>query len=164
MNTIEDKLWNYIDGSLSADEQRAVALLIEHDSEYLEKYRELVHLNDDFKAMELNEPSMAFTYNVMHSIREDYAIQPLKSSIDKRVIWGVALFFILTIATLLIYSISAVNWAVADSVKVLPHINIFKVSGLFNGYVVKAFLFFDLVMGLFLTDYYLRRKTLTKHH
>jgi hypothetical protein len=164
MKTIEEKLWNYIDGTMPTDERKAIALLIEHDKVYFAKYQQLLQLNKDFAALELDEPSMAFTFNVMHAIREEYAVHPLKSSIDKRVIWAITSFFILTITVLLVYSFSTANWATGDSLTLLPKLNVTKVNSIFSGYVVKAFLFFDLVIGLFLTDYYLRRKTLTKHH
>ena len=79
MNTIEEKLWNYIDGSCTPAEQEAIRLLIEQDEMYRLKYRELLALNSDLPAMEMDEPSMAFTYNVMEGIRKEQALKPLES-------------------------------------------------------------------------------------
>jgi hypothetical protein len=164
MNSIEEKLWNYIDGSCTPAEQKAIAMLIEQDEAYRKKYNELLLLNNEFAAMELDEPSMAFSYNVMETIRTEHAKQPLKAAVDKRIIWGIASFFVLTLSALVIYMFSSVNWSAGNGVQIpeqlniqLPHVNTF-----FTGPVVKGFLFFDVVMGLFLLDYYLRRKTTAK--
>jgi hypothetical protein len=162
MNSIEEKLWNYIDGACTADEQQAIALLIEKDEEYRSKYDELLTVNQEFSAMELDEPSMSFTYNVMESIRTEHALQPLKAAINNRIIWGIATFFILTIAALVIFALSSVSWSPGESTpfKVPVSINISHVKSYFGGPMVKGFLFFDIVMGLFLLDTYLRRKKL----
>jgi hypothetical protein len=164
MNSIEEKLWNYIDGNCPPDEHKAIAMLIEQDEVYRKKYNELLQLNNEFAAMELDEPSMAFSYNVMETIRAEKAKQPLKAAVDKRIILGIASFFVLTLSALVVYMFSAVNWSAGNGVQIpeqlniqMPHVNTF-----FTGPVVKAFLFFDLVMGLFLLDHYLRRKTATK--
>jgi anti-sigma factor RsiW len=164
MNSIEEKLWNYIDGNCPPDEQKAITMLIEQDEVYRKKYNELQQLNGEFAAMELDEPSMAFSYNVMEAIRTEHAKQPLKAAVDKRIILGIASFFVLTLSVIVIYMFSSVNWAAGSGVQIpeqlnmqVPHVNTF-----FTGPIVKAFLFFDLVMGLFLLDYYLRRKTAVK--
>lgn len=164
MNSIEEKLWNYIDGNCPPDEQKAIALLIQQDEVYRKKYNELLQLNSEFAAMELDEPSMAFSYNVMETIRTEHAKQPLKAAVDKRIILGIALFFVLTLSVLVIYMFSSVNWSAGSSVQIPEQLNIQvpHVNSFFTGPVVKAFLFFDLVMGLFLLDHYLRRKTTTK--
>lgn len=164
MNSIEEKLWNYIDGSCTPDERRAIAMLIEQDEVYRKKYNELLQLNSEFAAMELDEPSMAFSYNVMETIRTEHAKQPLKAAIDKRIILGIASFFVLTLSAIVIYMFSSVNWSAGGGVQIPEQLNIQipHVKTFFTGPVVKAFLFFDLVMGLFLLDYYLRRKTTAK--
>ncbi|MFD0763401.1 hypothetical protein ACFQZI_00960 [Mucilaginibacter lutimaris] len=166
MNSIEEKLWNYIDGTLPEADKQAVALLIEQDEIYRTKYNELLQLNTEFKSMELDEPSMAFTYNVMETIRSEKAMDPLKATINKRIITGIAAFFIITIAAMLVYALSSVDWSGArgSGLKMPVELNLKAVhlSSYFNGPFIKGFLFFDLVMGLFLLDYYLRRKTLAK--
>jgi hypothetical protein len=59
---------------------------------------------------------------------------------------------------------SSVNWSTGNGVQIPEQLNIQvpHVNTVFTGPVVKAFLFFDLVMGLFLLDHYLRRKTTAK--
>ncbi|RYU87996.1 hypothetical protein EWM62_16030 [Mucilaginibacter terrigena] len=167
MNSIEEKLWNYIDGTCLPDEQKAIAVLIEQDEVYQKKYNELLQLNTEFAAMELDEPSMAFTYNIMETIRTENARQPLKAAIDKRIITGIAAFFVVSLAVLLIYVLSAVNWSAGSGFKMPQELNVTQIkvthiSNYFTGPVVKGFLFFDVVMGLFLMDNYLRRKNVAK--
>src|ERR1700755_3652984 len=106
MNTIEERLWSYIDGTCPADEKKAIDILIAQDEAYRRKYDELLALNQEFSKMELDEPSMAFTYNVMETIRNEHAQQPLKAGIDKRIIKVIAGFFIVSISLLLIYMLS----------------------------------------------------------
>ena len=45
MSNMEEKLWDYIDGSCPPGEQKAIALLIEQDEVYRRKYEELLRLN-----------------------------------------------------------------------------------------------------------------------
>jgi hypothetical protein len=167
MNSIEEKLWNYIDGSCTEEEQKAIKLLIAEDEAYRSKYAELLQLNNAFEAIELDEPSMAFTYNVMEIIRAENAQNPLKATIDKRIIWGIAAFFIITVSALVIYALSSINLHANTGIE-LPRIELPKqltqihITSYFTGPVIKGFLFFDVVMGLFLLDTYLRRKAAIK--
>jgi hypothetical protein len=164
MNSIEEKLWSYIDGSCTAEEQQAIAMLIAQDEAYMHKYHELLKLNEEFTSMELDEPSMAFTYNVLETIRTQYAQQPLKAAINKRIILGIAIFFIVTIASLVMFALSSVNWHTADtSIRIPKQLDMTHVTSFFTGPVIRGFLFFDVVMGLFLLDTYLRRKSVLKH-
>ncbi|MES2265261.1 MAG: hypothetical protein V4520_00790 [Bacteroidota bacterium] len=165
MNSIKEKLWNYIDGTLPAADMQTIALLIEQDEVYRTKYNELLQLNSELNTMELDEPPMAFTYNVMETIRAEKAMNPLKATINKRIITSIAAFFIITIAAMLVYVMSTANLSAGASGFKMPVELNFKTVNLsyyFSGTVIKGFLFFDVVMGLFLLDNYLRRKTLAK--
>src|ERR1700761_3009434 len=113
MNTVEEKLWNYIDGSCTPEEQEAICRLIEQDEVYRRKYDELLALNQEFAAMELEEPPMAFTYNVMEAIRNEAALNPLKARVDKRIIRGIGLFFVLTLSVMLIIALGSIHWSAA---------------------------------------------------
>jgi hypothetical protein len=167
MNSIEEKLWNYIDGTCTPAEQEAIALLIEQDEVYSKKYSELQQLNTEFSAMDLDEPSMAFSYKVMETIRTGHAMQPLKAAIDKRIILGITAFFIITMAALLIFALSTVNWHAGSGFKLPGELNFTQlkpahITSYLTGAVVKGFLFFDVVMGLFLLDNYLHHKNFAK--
>lgn len=162
MNSIEEQLWSYIDGTCTAEERAQISRQLAHNPEYQQLYQELMQLHSEFGTLELDEPPMAFTYNVMEQIRTQEASVPLKAAINKRIIWGIAAFFILTILAVLIIGLRDINWASSSStssLKVPAQLNVAKVTGFFNGSWMKGFLFFDVVLGLFLLDGYLRKRT-----
>jgi len=162
MNNIEEQLWNYIDGTCTANEQQAISKLIAGDEAVRLKYNELLALNSEFATIELDEPSMAFTYNVIESIRAEQAQVPLKAAINKRIIMGIAIFFVLTLTGFLVYAFTKVDFAsmgtVGIAIKVPANLKVPEVSTHFSKLLVEGFMFFDLVLGLFLFDAYLRRK------
>ncbi len=165
MNSIEEQLWNYIDGTSTPQEQQAINVLIETDEEYRHQYEELLALNAEFASIELEEPPMAFTYRVMEAIRTEEAMVPLKASINKNIIRGLFGVFAFIIASVFIYALFTINWSAGSShaasfnlpdVKLpvsLPNKNILRSTP-----VLKAFIFFDVVFGLFFFDAYLRKQ------
>ncbi len=164
MNGIEEKIWTYIDGNCTEDEQRAMDILIATDEVYKRKYHELSQLNVEFACMlELDEPPMAFTYNVMETIRTENASKPLKAAINTKIVWGVAAFFILSISLLLIFALSSMHWSTGNGSTLsafdfkMPHI-----ANYFNSTLLNIFVLFDIVLALYLADGYLRRKLLNK--
>jgi len=162
MNNIEEKLWNYIDGSVSAGEQQAISLLIEQDEVYRKKYHELLALNAEFAAIELDEPSMAFTYNVMESIRNENALIPLKSRINNNIIKAIGLFFVLTISAMLIIALSSINWSAGTATAAPVKFTLPDFSHYLSSPLMQGFWFLDLVLALYIFDTYLRKKNHTK--
>jgi hypothetical protein len=162
MNNIEEQLWNYIDGTCTADERSAISKLIASDEAVRLKYNELLALNKEFAPMELDEPSMAFTYNVIEAIRTEQALVPLKAAINKRIIMGIALFLVITLTGFLVFAFTKMDFASLGSVnigvKVPANFKMPEVSTHFSKPLVEGFMFFDVVLGLFLFDAYLRRK------
>lgn len=165
MNTIEEKLWNYIDGTCTPAEQEAIARLIEEDTLCKQKYTELLELNQEFADMDLDEPSMAFSYNVMEAIRAEQ-LAPLKSTINKKIILGIAAFFVLSILILLGITLSSIkisgNLFSGLDVKLPSNFKLPSASSIFNSTIMKSFFVFDVILALFLTDSYLRRKKAAK--
>jgi len=164
MNSIEEILWNYIDGLCTPEEQKIIDTLIAEDEAYRLKYHELLKLNQEFSAIELDEPSMAFTYNVMETIRTENARVPLKAAINKKIIIGIALFFALTLMALLLFVFTSVKWA-----GIAPHVNLaytFKMPAIDAGtakIALEGFVFFDVILALYLLDAYFRKKTAARH-
>lgn len=162
MNSVEEKIWNYIDGNCSAEEQQAMDILIATDDVYKRKYHELSKLNIDFSCMmELDEPSMGFNYKVMETIRTENARQPLKATIDKRIIRGVAAFFVLSILALLVFAMANVGWTKTGASHPMfqaMDIKMPQLGNYLNSTVLKVFILFDIVLALFLADGYLRKK------
>jgi len=163
MNTVEEKLWNYIDGNCTPEEQEAISRLIERDEVYRRKYDELLALNAEFTAMELDEPPMAFTYNVMESIRNENALKPLKAQVNKNIIRGIGLFFVLTISVMLIFALASIHWSAgAGSRPSAPGFTLPNIRHYLTGPTMQIFLFFDVILALYLGDNYLRKKRMQK--
>jgi hypothetical protein len=163
MNKIEEKLWNYIDGNCTPDEQKAIISLIAADEAYRLKYQELLTLNKEFSAIELEEPPMAFTYNIMEAIRAEQAQKPLKAAVNKRIIRGIGIFFVFTLIALLIFTLSTVQWsALATSSGGSSAIKLPDLSHYITKPVLMGFFFFDVVSALFLFDTWLRKKKFSK--
>ena len=163
MNTIEEKLWNYIDGTCSVEEKKAIDILIAQDEVYQRKYEELLALNQEFSKMELDEPPMAFTYNVMEAIRAEHAQQPLKAAIDKRIIKVISGFFIVSILLLVVYVLSTMRLTSANiSVHLPDSLKVPDIKNYLSKPVLEGFLFFDVILGLFLFDTYLRKRGVSK--
>src|ERR1700761_4690785 len=147
MNTIEEKLWNYIDGSCSEEERKAIDILIAQDEVYRRKYEELLSFDQQISNMELDEPPMAFTYNVMEGIRAEYAQQPLKSAINKRIIKGIGIFFIVTITLALLFAMSNIHLSSGNSTGGSSlNFKIPNIKNYFTPGVIEGFLFFDVVL------------------
>jgi len=163
MNNIEEKLWDYVDGNCTADEQNAISTRIANDEAFRLKYEEILALNMEFSAMELEEPAMAFTYNVMEAIRTEEASKPLKSVINKRIILIITLFFLVTIVSLLVYTLWGINWfSAANSLGNYPAIKLPGPGNYITKPIKEGFLFLDLVLVLFLIDNYLNKRRYLK--
>src|SRR4030095_16262139 len=109
-NNIDDRLWEYIDGQSSIEEKSAIEKLVETNKQWKEKYGELLEIHQLMQSSSLEEPSLRFTKNVMEEIAK-YQIAPAtRTYIDKKIIWGIGIFFITLILGFLIYGFSQVNW------------------------------------------------------
>ena len=162
MNTIEEKLWSYIDGTCTPEDVQNISRLIASDESVRLKYQELLAFDKEFAAMELDEPSMAFTYNVIEAIRTQEAMVPLKTRVNKRIILGIVLFFVVSLTGFLVYALSQMDISsakVPDIVsKVSVNVKLPQVNTHISKPLVEGFMFFDVVLGLYLFDKYLRRK------
>lgn len=158
MNNMEEKLWAYIDGACSPEDQLAITELIDTDALVRSKYEQLLKLNAEFSAMELDEPPMAFTYNVMEAIRNENASVPLKAAINKKIIRGIGLFFVLTLTAALIFILASVKFSGGQPVNLSQYLKTPAIDAGKARILVQAFVFFDVILGLYLFDAYLRRK------
>jgi hypothetical protein len=164
MNNIEEKLWDYIDGNCSAEEEKTISSLIASDEAYRLKYQDLLNLNKEISGISLDEPPMAFTYNVIEAIRTEQARQPLKAAVNNRIIRSIGAFFVLTLVALLVYTFANVSWSSVHVPSEIPsNLKLPDTSGFFTRPVIQGFFFFDVILGLFLFDSYLRRKKTEKH-
>lgn len=158
MKSVEEKLWEYIDGACSAGEQKIIAELIAADAGIRAKYEELLALNKEFAAMELDEPPMAFTYKVMEGVRNQNAGIPLKAAINKNIIRGIAIFFVVTLLASLVFVFTNVKFSAQSAANLSGY---FKMPAIDAGkarLLVQCFVFCDVILALYLFDAYLRRK------
>src|SRR5689334_20656769 len=116
MPDIEQCLWNYIDNTCNAEERKEIEGLLRNNHEWQKKYQELQHVNQLMQgSVELEEPSMRFTRNVMEEISQLHPAPATKTYVNKKIINGIAAFFIITIAALLIYSFTQITWSAAGN-------------------------------------------------
>ncbi|HEX2846086.1 MAG TPA: hypothetical protein VHN59_06030 [Chitinophagaceae bacterium] len=162
--TIEERLWEYIDGMATPEERTVIDQLIEADAEWRAKYGELLEAHQMMQASELEEPSMRFTKNVMEEIALLQIAPAAKTYINKKIIWGIAIFFITMIVGFLIYGIGQVQWSSGSSTSSPIPIDLSNIdfSKMFNNTYINIFMMMNMILGLFLLDRYLtnkRRKT-----
>ena len=157
---MELRIWAYLDGAGSDEERSEVARLVQEQAAWKALYGELLEVHRSIGALELDEPSMRFTRNVMESIAQLQIAPATKNYINKRIIWGIALFFITMLVGFFIYGLGQINWSAAGSEQATLGIDLNKVDygPLFNNNLLYAFLLINIVAGLFLLDRYLARK------
>ncbi|HVW94438.1 MAG TPA: hypothetical protein VHA56_00550 [Mucilaginibacter sp.] len=162
MNNIEEQLWNYIDGNGTLEELEATSKMIACDEAVRLKYQSLLAMNEDLASMEMEEPSMAFTYNVIETIRKNEAQVPLKAAFNRKIIMSIAIFFIISVTGFLIYAFTQVDIssaAIPDiATNIQSGIKMPQVTSQVSRPLVQGFMFFDVVLALFLFDTWLRRK------
>ena len=160
---MESRLWEYIDGLSNGNEKSVIEQLIANDNAWKEKYHELLDVHQMLQASDLDAPSMRFTKNVMEEISK-YQIAPAaKTYIDKKVIWGIAIFFFTLITTFLVYGFVQIDWSSTSgggSIDKYVSQNLDKVdySRFFNNTYMTVFMMLNVVLGLMLLDRYLARK------
>jgi len=164
MNTeisIEDRLWDYIDGSIKAEEKTFVEQLIATQEEWRRKYHELLDIHQLMNSsLELDEPSMRFSQNVMEEITKHQITPATKTYINKKIIYGIGIFFIAMIAGMLVYGLGQINWSdTSSSGSLLTKYNDkIDFSKFFNNTYTTIFMMINVVMGLMLLDMYLGKK------
>lgn len=157
--TIEERLWEYIDGTCNEEEKTFIEQLIATNGEWRAKYHELLNVHQLMGDLELEQPSMRFTQNVMEEIGK-YQIAPAAQSyINKRVIWGIGTFFLLSILGFLIYGFGQMDWSSGggDS-KYSIDFSKLDLSVFFNNTYTSAFMMVNVILGLVLLDMYLSKK------
>jgi hypothetical protein len=155
---IEIKLWDYIDGTLPLTEISFIEKLLSENTLWKQKYHELLELQQMIQASELEHPSLRFTKNVMEEIAKYHIAPATKNYINKKVIWGIAIFFLTIIVGFIIYGFSQVQWS--DSTSSIGGVDLSKVdySKFFNNTYINIFMMMNVVLGLMLLDRVLANK------
>ena len=149
---IEVKLWEYIDGLSKAGERSAIEKLVQENAEWKAKYLELLEVHQSLNLVELEQPSLRFTKNVMEEIARLQIAPAAKQYINSKIIWGIGGFFITVIVSFLIYGLSQIDWSTSQSVNtgMLDKITDADYTKVFNNTFVNVFLMLNVVLGLML--------------
>jgi len=156
MNTIEQQLWDYIDGNLDEPSKKAIEEKIASDAEIKSQYDDLLKFNLSFEGIDLDEPSMSFTRNVMESVALVPAPVAMKTKVDKKIIYSIGSFFVFSLLALFGYVLYNSNLS-------MPQFDMnvnfdFNLDQYITPTTVYSFLFADLVIGLIFLDQFLRKK------
>lgn len=157
-NGTEQRLWDYIDGNSSIEEKSTIEKLLESNSEWKSKYHELLAVHELMQSAELEEPSLRFSKNVMEEIAKLHIAPATRTYINKRLIWGLGLFFILLFAGFLIYGLGQVDWSAKGDSTISENLGKIKIDNFFNNTWVNVFMMINVILGLFLLDNYLSNK------
>jgi len=161
MNTqrdIEERLWEFIDGHSSLEEKTVIERLLQTDTEWKAKYSELLEVNEMLQSSELEAPSMRFTKNVMEEIAKMHIAPATKSYINKRIIWGIGLFFMTMLVAILVYGFSQMDWSTGESSAITDKLSKIDYTKFFNNTWVNAFMMINVLLGLVLLDNYFSNK------
>ncbi|TKC12583.1 hypothetical protein FA048_02910 [Pedobacter polaris] len=161
MNTIEEQLWNYIDGNCTTEEKAEIEARLAVNLQYHTVYQELLAVHNELNKLDFEEPSMSFTRNVMDKVSVELKPVALKTKVDNRIIYSITAFFVLSIAGIFGYVIA--NSDTTFNLP-LPKMNLqFDESKIINPTSIKIFLMIDVVLILLYLDSFLRkRKDLTQ--
>ena len=157
-NEMEERLWNYIDGSVAASDKTAIEKLLQSNAAWKEKYHELLEVNKLLQASELEAPSMRFTKNVMEEIAKLHIAPATKTYINKKIIWGIGIFFITLVVGFLIYGFGQIDWSEPGNSTISDNLNKINFNKFFSNTYVNVFMMINVVLGLFLLDRFLANK------
>lgn len=155
---MEERLWQYIDGQLPPQEKSVIENLLENDAAWKAAYGELLEVNQLLRSSELDAPSMRFTRNVMEEITRMHIAPATRSYINKKIIWGIGIFFITMLVAILIYGFSQITTGGGEPSDISKNFSKVDFSKIFSNTWVNIFMMVNVVLGLILFDYYLTNK------
>jgi hypothetical protein len=157
---MELRLWEYIDGHSTAEEKTVVETLIRENAQWRALYQDLLQTHQSLTAIELEEPSLRFTKNVMEEIAKHHIAPATKKYINNKIIWGIGAFFILSIVGFLIYGFGQIDWSISSETTNPLGVDLSKVDygSIFNSTVMNVFMMLNAVLGLMLLDRFLSNK------
>jgi hypothetical protein len=157
---MEMQIWAFIDDSCNPMDKTRIAMLVQQNAEWREKYEELVELHAGItQNMELDEPSLRFSRNVMDAVGATKMVRSTKQYINKSIIRGIAAFFIGVISVCIIYAFATINWNAAPG-EVLKGVNLdnLKLDHILNPGVLNIIIAINIILALALADKILRKR------
>ena len=158
--TVEERLWDFIDGLGNAAEKSEIENLIATNMEWQHKYHELLEAHQLMTSSDMEAPSLRFTKNVMEEIAKYHVAPATRSYINKKIIWGIGAFFLVMIVGFLIYAFSQVSWSGSGGTDTISKFDLSKIEWgkFFKSTYTNIFVMINVVLGLMLLDMYLQRK------
>ena len=169
---MEQRIWDHIDGLSSPEERAAVDALIAGDRQWQVKYFELLAMHRSVSELELEEPSMRFTRNVMDEIAKFQVAPATKSYVNKYIIRGIAALFLTLIAGMLVWFFGQFHWSgsganpsplllqYSEDIRQGLHARLdrFEWSRLLSSAWVYVFLLINVIIGFVLLDTILQKR------
>jgi hypothetical protein len=156
--SMEEQLWEYIDGTATAEDRQRIDTLLQSQAEWKDKYSELLEINQLLHSSELEAPSLRFTKNVMEEITRLQIAPAAKSYINNRIIWGIGIFFITLMVGILGYGFSQMEWTSSEKSSFTDQLSKIDTSRFFNNDLINVFMMINVLLGLVLLDNYLSNK------
>ncbi|MBS1920711.1 MAG: hypothetical protein JST17_10700 [Bacteroidetes bacterium] len=155
---IEEHLWDYIDGTISSEEKTIIEQLLLSNTEWKNKYLELLETHRILQSSGLEAPSLRFTKNVMEGISKYHIAPATKTYINKRIIWGIGFFFIAIFVGFLVYGFGQIDWTAKGDNNLSIDLSRLDINKFFNNTYINIFMMINVVLGLFLLDNYFSHK------
>ncbi len=160
MNTIEEQLWDYIDGNCTPAEKLEIEAKLAVNIQYHTIYQELLKVNEELAKIDFEEPSMSFTRNVMEKVNLELKPVALTTKVDNRIIYGIGAFFALAILSIFIYAGATSDLSFKFNMPTLDFA--LDTNKYINRTTIQIFVFVDIAIALVYLDIILRKRTAQK--
>jgi hypothetical protein len=160
MSLIEEQIWDYIDGNCTLAEKTAIAEKIATNEEYSRVYEALKLVNKQLMELDIEEPSMSFSRNVMHQIKEELKPVALQTKVNDKIVYAIASLFGAVLLMLFGYAISISDFNFNFEVPSFSFSQV--VQSFIDQLNLQIFLFIDVALMLVFLDSYLRKQFLKK--
>jgi hypothetical protein len=160
LKNMEERLWDFIDGSSSPAEKAAINRLLETNPDWQKAYAAMMDMNTLLGETSLEEPSMRFSKNVMEKISALQIAPATKSYVNKKIVYGIGGFFFVLIAGMLAYLFTQIDYSQQGTITLPNKLPAMKFNWLdyANSTTLNIFLMFDAVLGLMLLDKFLQKR------
>ncbi|MCD6063505.1 MAG: hypothetical protein K0R82_1416 [Flavipsychrobacter sp.] len=149
------QLWEYLDGSCSETERQRIAQLISSNEVWRTKYDELQSMQTELTGMETHHPSMRFTANVMDNIAGAKVAVATARYLNDWVVKGIAAFFLLMLASAVVYSIIGANWAGSNA-------GTLDIPTFINSDALTGLMFVNIILSLMIIDKLVNKRRIQK--
>jgi hypothetical protein len=160
MSLIEEQIWDYIDGNCTLAENTAIAEKIATNEEYSRVYEALKLVNKQLMELDLEEPPMSFSRNVMHQIKEELKPVALQTKVNDKIVYAIASLFGAVLLMLFGYAISISDFNFNFEVPSFSFSQV--VQSFIDQLNLQIFLFIDVALMLVFLDSYFRKQFLKK--